>query len=238
MKIGILQCDSTNENFRDEHGNYPEMFMSLFKSVDPDLDFKNYDVQLEQYPQTLKECDAYLITGSRLSVYDDEPWIRKLEKYVVELHRQKHPLLGICFGHQMVAKALGGKTEASERGWGVGVQNYQTVTTQAWIEPALEQFSLLASHKDQVTKLPEGAELIAESDFCPYAAFRIDDHILTFQGHPEFQKAYSKALLNLRKEILGPKVFEAGMKSLEQTIQPQQIAHWMLNFLRKGDPHK
>jgi len=138
----------------------------------------------------------------------------------------------------MVAKALGGKTEASERGWGVGVQNYQTVSTQAWIEPALEQFSLLASHKDQVTKLPESAELIAGSDFCPYAAFRIDDHILTFQGHPEFQKAYSKALLNLRKEILGPKVFEAGKKSLEQTIQPQQITHWILNFLRKGDPHK
>ena len=238
MKIGILQCDSTNENFRDEHGNYPEMFMSLFKSVDPDLDFKNYDVQQEQYPQSPEECDAYLITGSRLSVYDNEQWIRKLEKYVVELHRQKHPLLGICFGHQMVAKALGGKTEASERGWGVGVQNYQTVSIQAWIEPALEQFSLLASHKDQVTKLPEGAELIAESDFCPYASFRIEDHILTFQGHPEFQKAYSKALLNLRKEILGPKVFEAGMKSLEQTFQPQQITHWMLNFLRKGDPHK
>ena len=109
MKIGILQCDSTNENLRDEHGNYPEMFMSLFKSVDPDLDFINYDVQLEQYPQTPEECDAYLITGSRLSVYDNEPWIRKLEKYVVELHRHKHPLLGICFGHQMVAKALGGK---------------------------------------------------------------------------------------------------------------------------------
>jgi GMP synthase-like glutamine amidotransferase len=98
----------------------------------------------------------------------------------------------------------------------------------------MEQFSLLASHKDQVTKLPEDAELIAESDFCHYAAFRIEDHILTFQGHPEFQKAYSKALLNLRKEILGPKVFAAGMKSLKQTIQPLQITNWMLNFLRNG----
>jgi len=234
MKIGILQCDSTNENFRAEHGNYPGMFISLFQSIDAELEFAVYDVQLEQYPQAPEECDAYLITGSRLSVYDNEPWIRKLEKYVVELHGKKHPLLGICFGHQMVARALGGKTEAAEQGWGVGVQNYQAVSAQAWIEPVLEQFSLLASHKDQVTKLPEDAELIAESDFCPYAAFRIEDHILTFQGHPEFQKAYSKALLNLRKEILGPKVFAAGMKSLEQTIQPLQITNWMLNFLRNG----
>jgi GMP synthase-like glutamine amidotransferase len=153
---------------------------------------------------------------------------------VVELHKKKHPLLGICFGHQMVARALGGKSEAVEQGWGVGVQNYQTVSAQAWTEPPMEQFSLLASHQDQVTELPENAELIAKSDFCPMAAFRIENHILTFQGHPEFQKAYSKVLLHLRKQILGPKIFAAGIKSLEQSIQPQQITNWMLNFLQNG----
>ena len=234
MKIGILQCDSTRAQFRAEHSDYPEMFMSLFKSVDPEMDFKKYDVQLEQYPESPEECEVYLITGSRYSVYDEEPWIQKLEKYVLELHERKFPMLGICFGHQMIARALGGKTEAAEQGWGVGVQNYRTVSSHAWIEPALEQFSLLASHMDQVTKLPEGAELIAESDFCPYAAYRIADHVLTFQAHPEFQKSYSKALLNHRKKILGPKVFEAGIKSLEGKIQPNQITHWMLNFLRKS----
>ena len=102
----------------------------------------------------------------------------------------------------------------------------------------MEQFSLLASHKDQVTKLPENAELIAESDFCPYAAYRIDNHILTFQGHPEFQKAYSKALILYREQILGPEVFEAGIKSLDQSIQTQEITHWMLNFLRSGTSPK
>ena len=238
MKIGILQCDSTMVQFRAEHGNYPEMFISLFKSIDPEMDFNKYDVQLDQYPQTPEECDVYLITGSKYSVYDEEPWIQKLEKFVLELHESKFPMLGICFGHQMIARALGGKTEAAEKGWGVGVQNYRTTSSHTWINPALEQFSLLASHMDQVTKLPEGAELIAESEFCPLAAFRIEDHVLTFQGHPEFQKAYSKALLNLRQEILGPKVFAAGIKSLEQIIHPQQITYWMLNFLRKGESTK
>ena len=235
MRIGILQCDATNENFRDEHGDYPGMFISLFQSIDPELEFSVFDVRLGQYPQTPQECDAYLITGSRFSVYDDEAWIHKLEKFVVELHSEKHPLLGICFGHQMIARALGGKTEKAAQGWGVGVQSYRKTKTKSWLNPALENFSLLAVHQDQVTELPEGAELIAESEFCPNAAFMIDDHILTFQAHPEFEKAYSKVLLVLREQILGPEIFAAGVKSLDQSIQPQVITNWMVNFLRNGE---
>jgi GMP synthase-like glutamine amidotransferase len=235
MRIGILQCDATNENFRDEHGDYPGMFISLFQSIDPELQFTVFDVRLGQYPQTPQECDAYLITGSRFSVYDDEAWIHKLEKFVVELHSEKHPLLGICFGHQMIARALGGKTEKAAQGWGVGVQSYRKTKTKSWLNPALENFSLLAVHQDQVTELPEGAELIAESEFCPNAAFMIDDHILTFQAHPEFEKAYSKVLLVLREQILGPEIFAAGVKSLDQSIQPQVITNWMVNFLRNGE---
>ena len=235
MRIGILQCDATNENFRDEHGDIPGMFISLFQSIDPELQFTVFDMRLEQYPQTPQECEAYLITGSRFSVYDDEAWIRKLEKFVVELHRKKHPLLGICFGHQMVARALGGKAEKASQGWGAGVQSFQKTATKSWLYPALENFSLLVFYQDQVTQLPEGAELLAENEFCPIASFQIEDHILTFQGHPELKKTYIKELLELREEILGPEIFAAGVKSLEQSIQPQVITNWMINFLRKGE---
>ena len=234
MRIGILQCDATNENFRDEHGDIPGMFISLFQSIDPELQFTVFDMRLEQYPQTPQECEAYLITGSRFSVYDDEVWIRKLEKFVVELHRKKHPLLGICFGHQMVARALGGKVEKASQGWGAGVQSFYITATKSWLYPALENFSLLVFYQDQVTQLPEGAELLAENDFCPIASFQIEDHILTFQGHPELKKTYIKELLELREEILGPEIFAAGVKSLEQSIQPQVITNWMINFLRNA----
>lgn len=234
MRIGILQCDSTNEEFRDEYGDYPLMFITLFHSIDPTIQFSVYDVRLGEYPEFTTECDAYLMTGSRFSVYDDESWIRKLEKYVVELHNKKHPLLGICFGHQMVARALGGKTGKAAQGWGVGVHSYRKIKTKSWLNPDLENFSLLAVHQDQVTQLPEGAELIAESEFCPNAAFRIDDHILTFQPHPELEKAYTKVLMDLREQILGPEIFAAGVKSLDSSIQPQVITQWMLNFLRNG----
>lgn len=230
-KIGILQCDSTNLEFRDEHGNYPGMFISTFQSIDRNLEFAIYDVQNNQYPPYLEECDAYLITGSRYSVYDDEDWIRKLESYVLELRSRKHPLIGICFGHQIIAKALGGKSELAPQGWGVGVHRYKKLLSNSWLSPDVENFSLVVSHQDQVTELPDGAELVAESDFCPNAAFRIDDYILTFQGHPEFTKTYSEVLILLRKQKLGPKVFKEGLKSLKKPIESEIILQWIINFL-------
>ena len=152
----------------------------------------------------------------------------------MELQHRKHPLIGICFGHQMIAKALGGKTELASQGWGVGVQNYQKILTEPWMEPDLEQFSILSFHKDQVTKLPEDAVLIAESDFCPYSAYYIGEWLISFQGHPELTKDYVRALLHQRENILGQEVLESGIKSLEQQIQPQIIAKWILNFLHNG----
>ena len=238
MKIGILKCDSTRAQLREEHGDYPDMFISLFKSVEPDLKFETYDVLLGEYPENIQLCDAYLITGSRYGVNDGDEWIDNLEKFVVELQQHKHPLIGICFGHQMIAKALGGKTELATQGWGVGVQNYQTVLTKPWMEPDLENFSILSFHQDQVTQLPEGAILFAENDFCPYSAYYIGDWLISFQGHPELTKAYSRALLHKREKILGAEVFESGIKSLEQPIQPQIIAQWILNFIHNGPAAK
>jgi len=231
MKIGILQCDSTNMEFRTEHGDYPDMFKSIFKKIDKFLEFEIFDIQLSQYPNSYEECDAYLITGSRYSVYDKDKWIHKLEDYVIELHKRKYPLIGICFGHQIVAKALGGKTEMAPQGWGAGVHKYSKIFSKSWLMPSLDNFSLIVSHQDQVTELPEGADLLAESSFCPYAAFSIDEHILTFQGHPEFSKAYSKALIDLRKKKLGEAVYLESLKSLEEPVQSKIIIQWITNFL-------
>ena len=234
MKIGILKCDSTNEHFREEHGDYQDWYKSLFQSVEPSLEFETYDVILGEYPKKLQENDVYLISGSRYGANDGDKWIDDLEIFVLELEHQKHPLIGICFGHQMIAKALGGKTELASQGWGVGVQNYQKILTERWMEPDLEQFSILSFHKDQVTKLPESSVLIAEIYFCPYSAYYIGEWLISFQGHPELTKDYVRALLHHRENILGQEVLESGLKSLEQQIQPKIIAKWILNFFNNG----
>ena len=139
-------------------------------------------------------------------------------------------MIGICFGHQIIAKALGGKTELASQGWGVGVQNYQKIVTEPWMDPDLEQFSMLSFHRDQVTRLPLGAVLIAENSFCPLSAYYIGDWLISFQGHPELTKDYIRALLYYRENIIGKEVLESGIKSLDQQIQPKIIAKWILIF--------
>jgi GMP synthase-like glutamine amidotransferase len=233
MKIGILKADSVLPQFQGEFGDYPDMFVArLAANSESEVTFHSYDVEHLEYPENLDDCDGYVITGSKKSVYDDEPWIHRLEQYVRVLHSAKKPLVGVCFGHQLVAQALGGKTQSAAEGWGVGVHTNQLVKQQDFMEPQLEAFRVLVSHKDQVTSLPDGAVKLASSDFCPNAMYQVDDHILCVQGHPEFVKAYSQSLINLRQEILGEELFEQGVASLEQPLDSDTLARWILNFIQ------
>lgn len=233
MIIGILEADPALEPLRNEFGNYVKMFKDLLNegAEGRKLDFNVYKVLDGQYPVDLDECDGYVITGSRASVYDDEEWIRKLQHFVVKLHAAKKKLIGICFGHQLVAQALGGKTEAAEVGWGVGVHTSRVQEVKDYMLPYEQEVSLLVSHKDQVTELPDGAKLLATSDFCTHAMFQVDNHILTFQGHPEFVKGYSRGLMQLRQEILGPDTYMEGIASLEKATNEKSVARWLLAFI-------
>ena len=238
MKIGILQADSVVEQFQPEFGSYPAMFETVLSRAAIQIDdliepveFTHYDVEHHQYPDAISDCDGYVISGSRKSVYDDELWIHQLRQYVVSLHDAKAKLIGICFGHQMVALALGGNTEPSTRGWGVGVHTSDIIAKKSFMQPESGSLAAIVSHKDQVTELPADAELLATSEFCPNTMFQIQNHILTFQGHPEFHKSYSRALMDWRQEILGEDVYSAGVASLKVETQGDLLAQWMIRFI-------
>lgn len=240
MKIGILQADSVLDQFQPKHGNYPGMIMEILgeaaASLDVDVSFENYDVEHGEYPGSLDECDGYVITGSKKSVYDDELWIGALMEYVRDLHGQQKKIVGFCFGHQLIAEALGGKTLGAEVGWGVGVHDSRLVEHPWFIDDHADHYTLIVSHKDQVVSLPEGADLIATSDFCPNSMFIIGEHILAMQGHPEFNKAYSKDLMDWREEILGPETYSRGVSSLETPLMRDDVARWTVRFLQ-GSPN-
>jgi GMP synthase-like glutamine amidotransferase len=237
LRIGILQADSVRPEFIDAHGDYPAMFRALLATagaVDggPPVAFLDWDVKHGELPASTDAADAWLITGSRDSVYDDADWIRDLEAFVARLHAERRKLVGICFGHQLVARVLGGEARAADVGWAVGVHRSRLVERPPWLRDAADGFALLSSHKDQVTRLPDGATLLATNETCPIAAFTVGDHILCIQGHPEFVPDYARALMTFRRELLGEAVYARGIDSLATPIHPGRVARWMLDFMR------
>lgn len=240
MKIGILQADSVLDQFQPDHGNYPGMIAEILGQAATELnveaEFRSYDVEHGSYPEVIDECDGYVITGSKKSVYDVEPWIADLKEYTRELHAVEKKLVGLCFGHQLVAEALGGKTLGAEAGWCVGIHDHKVIQSRWFMDAEeLELFTLIVSHKDQVIHLPEGAQLLASAEQCPNSMYCIGDHIFTMQGHPEFSQEYSRDLMAMRQEILGPETYKAGVSSLDKPLMRGVVSRWIIRFM-KGKP--
>ncbi len=232
MKIGILETDPLTKELTDVLGSYPERFKTCFLKVDPDLTFKTYHCTELNFPEDTNECDAYLITGSRHGTYDDLDWITELKKLIVKISDNKKKLIGVCFGHQIIAEALGGHSGKSELGWNIGVIDYKVETNLDWMTPSREEFAIIASHQDQVTKLPKGAKLIASTKTCPIASFSIENHIFTLQSHPEYTKEFSRYLMEKRRGRFTPELYQQGVKSLECDLDDKLIFQWLVNFLR------
>ncbi len=230
LHIGILQTDSVPDGLEAEHGDYPDMFADLLTdaSAEPPR-FSVIDVQAGAWPEPAS-CDAWLITGSKDGVYDDLPWIGELVSFVRAALQQNRCVIGICFGHQLLAHHFGGRAERSPKGWGVGVHRSQLLVREPWLEAAESSCNLLYSHRDQVVAMPPGARLIATHPFCPIAGFALGDQVLTFQGHPEFRKPYARALMAMRRPQLGEPVYQAGSASLAEETHQARVGRWILNF--------
>lgn len=236
LKIGILQTDSVLAQFQAEHGNYPEMFSRLLCNAalecSPPLriEIETFDVQNESCP-AVDACDGYVITGSRDSVYDDLPWIDQLVEFLRAAMAAERKIVGICFGHQLIAHFFGGETGPASQGWAVGAHNTQLLVDEAWMIPPRSNFRLISSHKDQVRRLPDSARLIATTEFCPLAGFTLGDNVLTWQGHPEFNEGYATSLLEMRRELIGDRVVDLALESFGERADQEVVGRWMLNFL-------
>jgi GMP synthase-like glutamine amidotransferase len=232
MKLGILKTDAVRPEWVPDFGEYPDMFAALLGKADPSLEFAVYDVEEGEYPADIDEVDAYLITGSKSSVYEDKPWITRLMDFVRELDARKKKVVGICFGHQIVAQALGGETSKSPKGWGVGRHTHSFKQSPEWHDGGAVDFDILVSHQDQVIANAAGAKVLASSDFCENAVVQLGDHILTFQGHPEFVSDYSREIMEYRRKAIGEETYTSGVASLSTDAQGDRVAGWIVNFLK------
>lgn len=231
MKIGILKTDAVRPEWVPNFGEYPDMFQRLLAQVDASLEFVTWDVEQGELPEQTDLVDGYIITGSKSSAYDDKPWIRNLEVFIRQLDAEQRKLVGICFGHQLIAKALGGDVKKSPKGWGVGVHVYN-INDHSLHDGEGDTLQLLASHQDQVMAPPANAEVIATNEHCEIAGMRVGKHILTFQGHPEFVPAFSREIMTFRRAMIGDERVAEGMASLEALHhQGERVARWILDFI-------
>jgi GMP synthase-like glutamine amidotransferase len=234
FEVGLLACDRVPPHLHGVAGDYPDMFRALFAEHAPGVDLVGYDVAAGQVPADPLQRAAWVVSGSRFSVYDDEPWIADVLDFVKAAHGAQVPLVGVCFGHQAVARALGGEVVRAEQGWGVGVHEAEVVARRDWMEPPAETLRLIMSHQDQVVRMPEEATVLARSEHCPAWMIAVGETTLGLQGHPEFAAPYAAALLETRTDRIPPPVATAARRSFSRRTDAGVVAGWLARFLTGG----
>ena len=224
MKIAILETGRPPAALAESYGDYPAMFERM---LGPGFAIDRFDVAAGELPQDASQYERYLITGSPAGVYDPLPWIEPLKDFLRSASDRK--LVGICFGHQIMAEALGGCVEKSDKGWGIGLQHYDIDRVEPWMDDA-GPIDVPASHQDQVVVQPPNTEIIASSSFTPFAALAWTDRpAISVQFHPEFEPGYAKALIAARRDRMPQP--DAAIASLDRPNDNARIAAWIRRFL-------
>lgn len=224
MKIGILQTGHTPEEMREKHGDYNDLFMRLLAGRG--FSFDTYPVLDGVFPDTVMDADGWLITGSKFGVYEDHDWIPPLEDFLRRAYAAAIPIVGVCFGHQILAQALGGKVEKFSGGWQVGPVAYNRTDGR--------NDRIMAWHQDQISQVPKDAEIIGTTDFCANAMLAYGNRALTVQPHPEFTPAFMGDLLTARGDILPAGVLDKAQAGLDASLDSLDYAQMFEDFFKQN----
>ena len=192
MRIGILETGAPPGDLAETHGRYDAMVRAMLGDRNV---YTTFRVTEDDWPERPDAFDAFVITGSSAGVNDGLPWVDTLAAFLRDV-RGRVKLVGICFGHQVMARAFGGTVAKVDRGWGLGLHRYALRNRPGWMGQA-DSVAVMASHQDQVVGLPPGAVVVGASDFTPYAVIDYGDDAVSFQCHPEFTTAFSRALIEM-----------------------------------------
>ena len=225
MQVAILRTGTPPEPLAERFGSYESMFARLLGSG---FETVVYDVEMREFPERPEAHPAYLITGSPAGVYDPLPWIAPLEGFLRSA-KGKAKLVGVCFGHQVMAEAFGGQVEKSKRGWGVGLQDYVVKERADWMDD-VPSIAVPVSHQDQIVLQPPASRVIAGNAFSPFGMLEYEDQpAFSMQFHPEFEPDFARALIETRRELLPDP--DSALASLERSDDRARVAEWIRRFL-------
>jgi len=234
MRFSILKAGRAPRKSRERIGDYDRMFLDLLSA--PEDQWEVHDVEQDQFPEDEAGYDGFVITGSPASAYEDLPWIRNLLELTRRAHQRKQRLLGVCFGSQIVAMALGGQVAPNTKGWDVGLTGIQLTDAGKnlpLLSGAPSPLRAYQSHQDIVTELPPGAVQLASSELTPFEMFHLENHVLCMQGHPEMDQGVVENLLDAR-DFLPPDIADRGRKSLSEQPHRTFLKERLRRFLEHG----
>lgn len=235
MRIGLLETGRPPADLAPRYGDYRGMFRRLLAGPLPEAAFSDWAAIDGELPDGPDAADGWLVTGSPAGAYEDAAWIADLADFLRETVDAGRPVFGICFGHQILARALGGEVVKAEAGWGVGVHRYSLRATADWMDDGAapgEDIATLVSHQDQVTAPPPGARLLAASDFCPHAMLEYAPHAVGLQSHPEMSPAFCAELYDGRRDRIGEDRVAEALAGLDAPLDADRVAGWMAAFFR------
>jgi GMP synthase-like glutamine amidotransferase len=230
MKICILHIGQSAPNKASQSVPAPVRFINALKTRLTDVQWTVVSAVNEKLPD-ITAFDGYIITGGKYSVFDQISWQNNLFYFLQAIIEEQLPLIGICYGHQAIAKVMGGKVARSPKGYGVGLMPVNVIKTTSWCTANTTPLLLHAMHQDQVMEMPSGAELFLRGDFCPISGYFIKNKVLGIQQHPDFNSLLNKSLIQKRHDLIGSVTVREGIKSLSGPDHTETSINWMVDFL-------